>query len=458
MDPLKVLINGAGVAGTCLAFLLSRQGHHVTVVERFPSLRVTGLQIDLRGPAIQVLRRLGLEEQFLASSAREDGLEIVDGKGGRWAYFPANKNKSGVSAKPEGNKALQSFTSDYEIMRGDLCKMFYDAAASQGKQDVQWRYGCEVTGFAEAHQGEGTVRRNIEETYDLVVGADGVGSKIRRLMAAVILDNDKTFLPYNGDYVGYFTMPKPKRTPQQLGQDPNSPFAVATVFMSPGKSIMTRKNPKLHDFEQAYFMCNSRDGPTNSNNTSLKVAHQQRDVPAQKAALAEIFKDCGYTARLPELLRALRDSHDFYLERLGVVKCDSWSSVGRVVLVGDAGYCPSSKTGMGTTCAIVGAWVLAGEIGQATKGKSMTEKQLQHDAQVDAALRGYETKLRPCIDQVQHGLPESPGLYDSFLETRIGIVLIYWIVALSSMLGIDVLAKFVLREDIRNWELPEYHL
>ena len=203
MAPLSILINGAGVAGTCLALLLSRQGHKVTVLERHPELRVSGLQIDLRGPGIDILRRLGLEEQFLAVAAREEGYEIVDGKGRRWAYFSANNDREPVQGKGEAGtgrekkkKALQGFTTDYEIMRGDLCRLLRDAVEAEGTGNVEWRFGGEVTSIAETrrdvHGKKGKLvtvtihqhadKTSTEETYDLVVGADGVGSKIRRLM------------------------------------------------------------------------------------------------------------------------------------------------------------------------------------------------------------------------------------------------------------------------------------
>lgn len=109
----RVLICGAGIAGQALAFWLSKSHFNVTVIERFPSLRSTGLQLDLRGLGIEVMRRMGLEEPFRAKSVKEQGLEIVDTYDKRWAYFPANRS----------GKGLQGFTTDFEIMRKDLCEV-----------------------------------------------------------------------------------------------------------------------------------------------------------------------------------------------------------------------------------------------------------------------------------------------------------------------------------------------
>lgn len=118
MAPLKVLICGGGIAGNALAFWLTKSKHDVTIVERYPDLRVTGLQVDLRGPGIEVLKRMGLDQKFRARAAKEEGMRVVSSSGGEWAYFPANKSGEGQ----------QSFTSDYEIMRGDLTRLLHDAS------------------------------------------------------------------------------------------------------------------------------------------------------------------------------------------------------------------------------------------------------------------------------------------------------------------------------------------
>ena len=95
MVRLKILISGGGIAGNAVAFWLSKLGHDVTVIERFPNLRATGLQIDLRGHGIEVLRPMGLEEAFRSKIVPEQGLQVVDKSGRRRAYFPANKSGQG---------------------------------------------------------------------------------------------------------------------------------------------------------------------------------------------------------------------------------------------------------------------------------------------------------------------------------------------------------------------------
>jgi 2-polyprenyl-6-methoxyphenol hydroxylase-like FAD-dependent oxidoreductase len=133
MAQLKILICGGGIAGNAIAFWLSRQGHDVTVLERSPVLRSFGLQIDLRGHGIEVMKRMGLEKQFRAKSVQEEGLEFVNSNGKVIAYFPANTSGDGP----------QSFVTEYEIMRGDLIRLLYDNT----KDRARYVFGTTVESF-----------------------------------------------------------------------------------------------------------------------------------------------------------------------------------------------------------------------------------------------------------------------------------------------------------------------
>lgn len=122
--PLRVLICGGGCAGPALAFWLARSGHRVTVVERFPALRATGAQVDLRGQGIEAVKRMGLLDAVRAKLVDEAGVAFVDRHG---------KVKGTILANTSG-KGAQTLTSEYEIMRGDVVRILYDAT----KDDV----GC----------------------------------------------------------------------------------------------------------------------------------------------------------------------------------------------------------------------------------------------------------------------------------------------------------------------------
>jgi 2-polyprenyl-6-methoxyphenol hydroxylase and related FAD-dependent oxidoreductases len=170
-----------------------------------------------------------------------------------------------------------------------------------------------------------------------------------------------------------------------------------------------------------------------------------------------MFRGAGW--QTDQILKSLQeDTDDFYCERIGVVKLESWSR-GRVVLVGDAAYCPSANTGMGTTSAIVGAYILAGEIarqcGSATQNGDNAGNHITKDDLL-TALKLYDQKFRPFMDKVQRGLIEGSLMWDWIASTWFSIFIFNCFVALASFLKLDILARFALREDVEDWKLPDY--
>ena len=117
MTRLKILICGGGCAGPALAFWLARSGHHVTICERFEALRAAGAQIDLRAKSIDVVKRMGLLDIIREKLVDEAGVSLVDSDGIVKATIMANRS----------GKGAQGPTSEYEIMRGDLVRVLYDA-------------------------------------------------------------------------------------------------------------------------------------------------------------------------------------------------------------------------------------------------------------------------------------------------------------------------------------------
>ncbi|KUI54986.1 hypothetical protein VP1G_02336 [Cytospora mali] len=415
MTQLKVLICGGGIAGNALAFWLSKLNHDVTVVERFPSLRTTGLQIDLRGAGIEVMKRMGLEEAFRARSVDEQGLKVVDSSDRTWAYFKANKT----------GKGLQSFTSDFEILRGDLCQLIHDATDDRAK----YMFGTTIVSYEEKNDCiEVLFSDGHTDRFDLLVGADGQGSRTRKLMAGPETVDP---LHYLGLYIGYFTIPRPIQEVE--GYE-------AKMYTAPGRRsiLMRRHNPTQ---VQVYLQVSGKH-----NSGRLLKAHEG-GATEEKKAMAEIFRGAGWHTE--EILKGLEESQDFYCERLGVVKMDSWSS-GRVVLVGDAAYCPSASTGMGTTSGIVGAYILAGEIGKHCWGTGTKED-------LPMALKAYDDRFRPFMDQVQHGIVESAPLWQKiFPSTSVGIAILNVLLAIAAVLRLNVLGRWILREGVKDWNLPDY--
>ncbi|KAI1386146.1 FAD/NAD(P)-binding domain-containing protein [Hypoxylon trugodes] len=420
MAKLKVLVSGAGIAGGALAFWLVKLGHDVTVVEKHPGLRATGLQIDLRGHGIQVLKLMGLEDDFRARMAPEQGMQVVNSAGKPQAYFPANNTGEGP----------QNFTTDYEIMRGDLCRLFYDNT----KHSAKYIFGASIESFEEKDDGiEVRLSDGTTDRFDLVVGADGQGSRTRRLM----LGSDRTerlhLFPLPNFYAGYFTTPRPMKEGEEFN---------ATGYTATGRrAIMMRRHSP--DEVQIYLIVR-RESPRLD-----KTA--RGDVKEEKDAFAEIFRGAGWEA--DNIVKAMYEADDFYLERMVLVRLDAWSE-GRVVLLGDAAYCPTATTGMGTTAALVGAFVLAGEI----------SKQFNADSEVNgsnkealaSALKAYDQTFRPFIDQIQEGIVEGANRWGHLLPTSAwGITILNFILWVVATLRLDLYAQYFTKEKVK-WDVPDY--
>ncbi|KAJ5658881.1 hypothetical protein N7507_005332 [Penicillium longicatenatum] len=415
MPLLKILICGGGITGNALAFWLSKLGHQVTVIERFHELRVTGLQVDLRGHGIEVLRKMGLEEKFRAHSIKEAGLAFVDSRGRQWAYFPANRSGQG----------LQSFTTDFEIMRGDLCQMLHDA--TEGR--ATYIFGTSIQTITEQPSSVKVAFSNgRNDCFDLVVGADGQRSRTRQLIMG-----PEEADPFHslGMYGGYFTIPRKVQE--------NEAYA-ATAYIAPGsRFLMTRRHDPLRI--QAYMFC--KFDPKH-----IECSLTRAD--SEKNALKDIFRDAGWESE--KILQALDVADDFYGDVSGFIKMSYWSR-GRVVLVGDAAYGSSGMTGMGTTSGLVGAYVLAGEISKAFDRSSED----MPAGKLIAALESYENKFRPFMNQVQEGLSDdySAG-WDWLLSKPLIITISYFLLAMASYLRLDIIAQWFLCEDIKDWDLPAY--
>ncbi|KAJ3502264.1 hypothetical protein NM208_g16762 [Fusarium decemcellulare] len=403
MAQLRVLISGGGIAGPAAALWLFRLGHSCTVLERFPSLRTGGQQIDIRGQGIEAAKRMGILEDIRRHAVDEDGLQWVDANGTQKALLERN----------DSGKGRQSFTSEFEIMRGDLCKIIYDKT----KDKMDYRFGTSIESFENVGDKVNVKLSNgADESYDLLIAADGQGSRLRRKLFQDELESTYTrYLGLNGCFYGL---------PRQ-SEDQN----LATVYSAPGRRVMsTRWHSK--DRGQAYLL-------TMSHEKEFEEA-MKKDVAAQKRLFSEIFQDAGWQA--PRLIEAMNEADDFYAQPAVQIKSKTWSK-GRVVLLGDAGYAPSPLTGMGTTLAMVGACVLGGEIGK-------------HGHDIPKALKAYESTLRPYVEQSQHLPPFVPGI--AYPKTPFGIKLQYSIIALVTKLKIDKALLRILPENRGSWRIPQY--
>jgi 2-polyprenyl-6-methoxyphenol hydroxylase-like FAD-dependent oxidoreductase len=346
---MKVLISGAGIAGPALAYWLHRYGFDVTVVEADPVPRPGGQAVDLRGVAKDVVERMGLMNNVRERCIDERGFAYVDKRGRFKARMPADLFGG------------EGIVAEIEIMRGDLSAVLLEATRDR----VDYRFGERIVGI----DGPQVRLTRSTETFDIIVGADGVHSGVR----ALAFGPEKDFVHDLGASTAYFTVP-----------DPGDLDHWFHMYSAPG-----RRNAAIRP---------EHDGLAKA---MLSVGAPVKD----RRDLAAAFKDVGW--RVPAMLDAMWGADDFVLDTIAQVKVDQWWR-GRVVLLGDAAYCGSPLTGLGTSTSIVGAYVLAGEL------KANADK-------YEAAFRNYQEVMRAYVTEAQK-LP--PGGVNSYLpKSRMMIAL-----------------------------------
>ncbi len=202
LPKLKILVSGAGIAGNCLAYWLARTGLNssITVMERSPQPRATGQAIDIRGPAIEVIKKMNLEEAVRSYHTTEIGTRAFGQSGQKVAEFTLD----------QGN----TFTAEYEILRADLCGLFLET--TEKLKNVRHIYGDYVKSLEQSEAAvETTFASGAKETFDVVIGADGATSKIR----SMILDESTLKDCYKpiGQYIAFFSIPRENNRHKILG-------------------------------------------------------------------------------------------------------------------------------------------------------------------------------------------------------------------------------------------------
>ncbi|HWD82486.1 MAG TPA: FAD-dependent monooxygenase [Kribbella sp.] len=334
-----VLISGAGIAGPVLGFWLRRFGFAPTIVEIAPGPRPGGQTVDLRGVSRVVAERMGLMPAVAERQVREQGLAYVkaDGRTAATMHMEALDGAGPVA--------------EIEILRGDLAEILTAAAS-----DVEFVYGDSIAALEQDPDGvDVTFTSGTRRRFDLVIGADGVHSRVRRLA----FGPEEEFVQHLGGYTSYFTIETPENLDDWM-----------KIYTAPGGRWVALRPDRDPRYAKALLSFRS---PI--------LTYDRRDIEAQKRIVRERFEGLGW--HTPQVLKALDAADDFYLDTISKVVVPEWSR-GRIALVGDAGYCGSPMAGHGTALSIVGAYVLAGELAAAAgdHGKAFPAYQQRMQAYV----------------------------------------------------------------------------
>lgn len=316
---MRVLISGASISGPVLAYWLSRHGFDVTVVERAPALRKTGGHaVDLFRPAMEISEKMGVLPRIEALATGTDSATICREGARRTVRVDITKATGAASDR------------HVEIMRDDLSEAYYDA----GRDDVEYIFGDSITAISP--NGDVTFEHATQRAFDVVVGADGLHSNVRRL----VFGEDAGRTRFLGGYLAVESVPKSLAHGGDM-----------TLHIGSGRLAGIYTAQPLDD-ARALLMFRSKE----------ELQYHYRDAPRQKELLRTAF--AGMHEQVDGWLDELDRAPTFYFDSITQLQLDTWSR-GRVTLVGDAGYCPGPAVGGSTSIAVLGAYILAGELAEA---------------------------------------------------------------------------------------------
>ncbi|MCJ1477592.1 hypothetical protein MMC13_006265 [Lambiella insularis] len=337
MSKLKVLVVGASIAGPSAVYWFAKAGASVTIIERFPKLRIGGQSIDIRTAGVTVMRQVpGMEAAVRAKTMQLEGMSWVRKDG-----------RSYRTIRATGNPDQQSLVSEYEIFRDDLSRILFDL--TKDNDNIKYVFGEQVTSMLQNEKENGPIEVEFANglptsEYDLVVACDGATSRTRAMGLGCGV---REHVNPTNSWAAYFSLDRDLLKGGKVGQ------AISAI----GLNRVTLMAMRLRKDRDATL--------------PFREAMKQGDA-ALKQFVAQHYKGVGW--KTDEALEGMMQARDFYASEVVQVKTPSLYQ-GRVVLVGDAGYAPGF-TGTGTSLALAGAYVLAGEVGR-------------HKDDLAAGLAGY---------------------------------------------------------------------
>jgi len=343
MNNKNILISGAGIAGVSLAFWLKKFGFNPTIIEVSPKLREGGYAIDFMGAGFDVAEKMGIISD----------LEIADLNISNIAFVGKDNIEKSSMDYQKVKKVLKNRA--FTILRSDLAKVIYNSL----DKETEIIFGDSIKHIEQDEEKVSVMfKSGLTRSFDLLVGADGLHSIVRNL----IFGEESQFEKYYGYYTSSFTMNNYSNEGRAFSMFnvPNKQVAVYTISKEKAASFFIFTAPE-------------------------KLNYEHHDIDKQKQILKNEFMNTGW--KCPELLSKIDTTSDFYFDSISQIQIEKWSK-GRVSLVGDACYCPSLLSGKGSTLAMVGAYILAGEL-KLANGNYKT------------AYEEYEKLLKPFMEKKQ---------------------------------------------------------
>lgn len=308
-----VLISGLGIAGPTLAYWLRRYGFTPTIVERAPAPRTGGYMIDFWGVGFDVAERMEILPAIMHDGYRIHELRLVDASGRRIGGMDVSVFQAVANGRATS------------LPRGDLARDIIDRV----QNDVEMIFGDSIAQVAEDRRGViVSFEHAAARRFDLVVGADGLHSNVRRLVFGDVPD---LFLGY---YAAAFS----------VDAYPHRDEGVYVSYATPGRQVAR------------YALRDGRSGFLLVFRSEERLAVAPHDVSAQQEAVRRVFAGAGWEC--DEILAAMDRSDDLYFDAVAQMRMPHWSH-GRTALVGDAAYCPSLLAGEGSALGMAGAYILA---------------------------------------------------------------------------------------------------